>query len=507
MSNYNKFGFFKNKFNVAIAQEYNDFYPQYPNLPDATKLYSTLRTAYRQNANAVANVNTTYSGIFPTSRVADNQQYRMPDGNVAFPVCNTTPVADEFNNIYDESMELFKYNADTGNISQLSITKTSRRNDGSTSPIDPDIGTDQIGYGCLCYDGKVRMFQNGTLQNVFWYELSTDYTTFTLVYNHTANPAPIITEDSYPQPAKVLALTDTNKVLMIPHRGSVGLPDRSRFTMLDLTTEKFVNISLTHDNVDSSTNLNYDNILAVQVPGTGSGNTANVYIIPGQGLIEGGTDSGNVPNLAGPRVVAEYDPGSNVTTRFTPTGANLTATTGTMDHGDSLYGGATLGVDGKIYCFPGSKRKDIMVLDASNRSAVQSTFNIFNTNVENPDGFTENTIEAGRSTAITAPDGFAYIRATGRQYNLFGNSVVDFWIGIDTNPVSNTYQTGYLKAIDPNNNITDSFEPKGYVVAKDGLIIHQPQDGGAGHTVTLKVSGDGLLDQAIYPALLNNMNN
>ena len=505
MSNYNKFGFFKNKFNVAIEQEYNDFYPQYPNLPDATKLYSTLRKAYVQNANAVSNVNTTYSGVFPTSRAADNQQYTMPDGNVAFPVCNTAVFYDEFNNRYDESMELFKYNADTGNISQLSITKTSRRNDGSSAPQNPDFRTKYIKTGCLCYDNKVRIFDS-EVTNIKWWELSTDYTTFTSVYNHTANPAPVITEDSYPQLAKVLALTDTNKVLMIPRRGYFGLTDQSRFTMLDLTTEKFANISLTHDNAASSTNITYENILAVQVPGTGSGNTANVYIIPGQGLIEGGTDSGNVPNLAGPRVISEYDPGSNVTTRFTPTGANLTSTTGTMDHADSLYGGATLGVDGNVYCFPGKRRKDIMVLDASNRSAVQSTFNIFNMDIENPDGFTENTIEAGRSTAITAPDGFAYIRATGRQYNVFGNSEVDFWIGIDTNPVSDTYQTGYLKAIDPNNNITDSVEPKGYVFAKDGLVIHQPQDGGAGHTVTLQISGEGLLNQAIYPALLNNMN-
>jgi len=493
MSNYNKFGFFKNKFNVAVAQTYDDFYPQYPNLPDATKLYSTLRIAYRQNANAVSNVNTTLGNTMVSS-FSNNLQFTMPDGNVAMPTIS----GPNFENLV---FNLYKYDADAGNVVKLTPTLTARRNYG-TNPISFELQTNNMTNGCLCYDGNVRIYNGqGFGGNNRWFEMKTDYSDVKFIINKSNGSAPGLIEDGYPGARRVLALDGVNKSIIFSAFGAAfsgtGDPVRARIVLHNFATDKFETCSLTYDNAAANVQQAADvTVIPVQVPGTGSGNTSNIYCIPGQGWLVNGTDTSNPPAQNGPRCIVEYDPGSNVTTRFTPTGANLQLDASFTGSGNeqrvALYGAATLGVDGKIYCFPGTAKKDIMVVDAVNKTAVQSKFSIY----------TSSTLYCPKTVAVLAPDGFAYARVT----DITGfDDGEDAWLGIDTNPTSDTYQTGVIIPIDPTGVVKENYNPFGYAIAKDGLILGQVPQGDS--MTTLQISGNGLDQQAIYPALIGNSTN
>lgn len=485
MSRYSRWGFFKNKRNAGTLGNVTNFYPRYPDLPSSNTFFTFLENGYKRTAEPVANVNLTlgaplHDGSIRTTR---DTQFTMPDGNVAF----VTAKRGGSNPSYTYTVELFKYDADAGNITQLSPT--------TNALVNHVISTTST--GCLTYDGNVHLYIRQGNQNVTYTKLKTDYSVIDLGYTHSNAPGPILPEDEYPPALKSIAL-ENNKVMIFSQRiNSFSVPFISRAVIHDIATDKFSNTTFQYDGVDSNVAvIGPFDLNVVQVPGSQSvgSQSGNVYIIPQQGfLLNGEPGSNTIPALNGPRCIVEYDPGANVTTRFTPSGADLT--TPGFNKDDSLYVGATLGVDGNIYAFPGEIKKDIMVLDPSNRSATQSTFGIFNTTGAN-------TIQCFRE-AITAPDGYAYIRARGVQPDHF-TGTQDFWLTIDTNPTSNTYQTGSCIPIDPNGVYTDENEDSGLVVAKDGLIMSQPA---TTKMMTVQVNTNAGFPLTYHPALLNNFNN
>ena len=143
-----------------------------------------------------------------------------------------------------------------------------------------------------------------------------------------------------------------------------------------------------------------------------------------------------------------------------------------------------------------------MVFDASNNIATQSTFGIFDTNLwANTNGF--NSIIT-RSEPILAPDGHIYIECEGTQTNFFPPSYgnVAFWLSINTNPTTASYQTGNITLVDPTDStyVTSSTR-RGWAIARDGLIMQQPDTNEV--METLQISGNGGFRQNYFPALLN----
>jgi hypothetical protein len=484
MSRYSRWGFFKNKHNAGTLANADNFYPRYPDLPSSNIFYTFIKAGYLRTSDPIANVNLTLGAPLHDGsvRVLRDMQYTMPDGNIAFPTVKRTGISPSFT----YTAELFKYDADAGNITKLNPT---------VGPLVADDLKDAT-TGCLTYDGNVNLYVNRGIENVEYIKIKTDYSAMTHVNTHSNYPGPILPEDTFPIPQKCIALENNKVMIFSEDVNSFANAYLARAVIHDLATDKFSNTTFQYDGVNSFVTVSgtFD-LNVVQVPGSQSvgSESGNIYVIPQEGfLLNGEPGSGTVPALDGPRCIVEFDPGANVTTRFTPSGADLT--TPGFNKDDKLYVGSTLGVDGNVYAFPGEIKKDIMVLDPSNRSATQSTFGIFNTTGAN-------TIQCFRE-AITAPDGYAYIRARGVQPDHF-TGTQDFWLSIDTNPTSNTYQTGSCIPIDPDGIYTNENEDGGLVVAKDGLIMSQP---GTTKMMTVQVNTNAGYPLTYHPALLNNIN-
>lgn len=495
MSRYSRWGFFKNKHNAGTLANADNFYPRYPDLPSSNIFYTFIKDGYLRTSDPVANVNTTLAAPLKdgSTRLLRDMQYTMPDGNIALPTVKRTGI----NPNYTYTAELFKYDADAGNITKLNPT------------VGPSVDNNLAGAttGCLTYDGNVNLYLNQGPQNVNYIKFKTDYSAINNVYTHSNVPGPILPEDEYPPAKKCIAL-ENNKVLIFSQQINANVaPFESRCVIHDLATDKFSNTTFQYDGVTNGIVVVSLTLNVVQVPGSQSvgSESGNVYIIPSEGfLLNGEPGSGTVPAFDGPRCIVEFDPGANVTTRFTPSGADL-STPGYVNR-NSLYVGATLGVDGKIYAFPGEAKKDILVLDPSNRSAIQSTFGIFD--IDNhpfdPAQPLGNTLVC-KKEAITASDGYAYIRATGVQPRYF-TGTQDFWLAIDTNPESNTYQTGTCIPIDNDGIVTTEQVGQGLAIAKDGLIISHPQTSSP-NICTLQINSNAGYPLTYHPALLNNINN
>jgi len=480
MSRYSRWGFFKNKRNAGTLANVDNFYPKYPDLPSSDIFYTFIRDGYIRRSDPVANVNTTLGAPLKTgvTRLLKDMQYTMPDGSIALPTYNDST----------SSAELFKYDPDAGNITQTSPTVG--------TGVDAIISSAVT--GCLVYNGNVHLYIDQGNTNVDYIRFKTDYSAINKVNTHSNSPGPILIEDAYPDPQKCIALENDKVLIFSADINANTSPTDARCVIHDLATDKFSNTTFQYDGVDNTVVVTgpFD-LNVVQVPGSQSigSESGNVYIIPQEGfLLNGEPGSGTVPALDGPRCIVEFDPGANVTTRFTPTGADLTTTGFNKD--DKLYIGSTLGVDGNVYAFPGEVKKDIFVLDPSNRTATQSTFGIFNTTGAN-------TIQC-QAEAITASDGYAYIRATGVQPDYF-TGTQDFWLAIDTNPDSNTYQTGTCIPIDNDGIVTTEQLGKGLAIAKDGLIISHPQSSSP-NICTLQINSNAGFAISYHPALLNNIN-
>ncbi len=493
MSRYSRWGFFKNKRNAGTLSDAT-FYPRYPELPSSNTFFTFLENGFKRTADPVANVNLTLGAPLHDGnvRIIRDTQFTMPDGNVAFVTALRTGISPSFT----YTTELFKYDADAGNITQLS----------PTVPANVNSDINSVTTGCLTYDGNVNLYINEGTQNVSYIKLKTDYTEINYGFTNTNAPGPILPEDEYPPAQKCIALENNKVMIFSSTRNAFASPTEARAVIHDLATDKFANTSFQYDGVDANViPVGPFDISVVQVPGSQSvgSESGNIYVIPQTGFLLNGEPGSNIiPALNGPRCIVEYDPGANVTTRFTPSGADLS--TPGYDKDDILYSGATLGVDGKIYAFPGQAKKDILVLDPSNRSATQSTFGIFDIDNHpydpiNPLG---NTLQCFKE-AITAPDGYAYIRARGEQPRYF-TGTQDFWLAIDTNPTSNTYQTGSCIPIDPDGVYTDETDDSGLVVAKDGLIMSQPS---TTKMMTVQVNTNAGYHLTYHPALLNNFQN
>lgn len=478
MSRYNKFGFYKNKFEVGSQTSYTNTYPKYPQLPNSTKFFEFIRNGYTRNSAPVANIDVVSGLVLGTGSISNirnysisNHAFLLPDGNVAF-----------YSQAQNGNITISKYAAQTNTLS-IATTKTG-------------LG---INYRCgtLSRDNKFRIYasEQSSLQTNRLLEIDTT----TLVVTEKAVPF-------YQNSSKAINLysptqldyTLWHKNLLAPKiTNNQSNINAGYFFVHDLNANTITRTTLVHDGA-SRVGLPFADITnMVQHPTNG-----NVYIIPGDGFVRNGERAGGMnPNGYDPRVIVEYNPFLDTTRRFTPSGANLSINNpeyvgDSSAYTQSLFGTASLGVDGNIYCFPGVCRKDILAFNPIGNTSVQGTFSIFNTTGSN-------TITCFSS--VTAPDGYIYARARGIQSTYFTGEQ-DFWLAIDTNPTSATYRQGTCIVIDPLGIETSlpnyTARVSSLVITGGSRIISQPNTNQ--FMSTLQIYGNGGYHVALHPSLNNN---